>query len=192
MYDMQETLLSKQDMLRLLEELNDEAVKYDFYAVLDVYGGSAIALGYIDSRKSMDIDAVYITNSHKSLRRATDTIAKRHSLSSDWINEAIMSLVMNDLRYNDVAIKLNSMSNIEIRIPSAEQLLAMKLYAGRDKDIDDAVELAGMTGLTSRRQLIDLIHKYFNKKAISRKAIENKDKDIYWAIDEVIEACNDT
>jgi hypothetical protein len=163
--------LDKRGIIQLLTELDEELVRRGICVNLDVYGGSAMALAYNDLRVSRDVDAVASTANHNVFRRAVTKIAERHRLDKNWLNEAVMSVVSEDmfagrLQLQQIDLRLR---NLSVRVPSPSQMLAMKLYAARDKDLADAVVLARALGITGRAQLEAVVRQYYRPDSIKRQ-----------------------
>jgi hypothetical protein len=130
------------------------------------------------------------TANYNVFRQAVERIAERYSISGDWINEAVSTIVSEDMllhRQEMQSIDFG-LRNITIRIPSRVQLLAMKLFAARDKDVHDAAMLARALNIRSKAELEEVVKRYYKADSIKR---QNRRKgghnQIYNAINAVTE-----
>ena len=92
-----------------------------------------MALEHNDERVTHDVDA-RILSGHGAIRRAVQTIADEEKLSPYWLNEA-MTVYEPDEDRNPRPIYNGE--NLTVTGASRERLIAMKLTAGRETDIDD-------------------------------------------------------
>ncbi|MDR1605072.1 MAG: hypothetical protein LBS10_09875 [Gracilibacteraceae bacterium] len=160
--------MNREDMLRLLGELGDYLAENGCHAILDIYGGSAIALAYSDSRVSQDIDCIIAgSTNYETFRQAIAEIGRRNALGRDWLNEQVLPIIENDFILSRMNV-FGKNKGLEIRVPDAEFLLASKLYSARlqAKDLEDALKLARTTGNTSRTDLEVVLKKYVRPEAI--------------------------
>jgi hypothetical protein len=161
--------LDKETVLRVFEFLNGVLAKQHLAASIKVYGGAAMMLVCLDTRMSNDIDVIVSTKEHKKFWDAVRKTAQHFGLPELFFDEAIMSIVAEDLKRDDTAVHL-TLSNLEIKTPKPEQLLAMKLFSARldesSKDLEDAVVLCKDLSISKRPQLIGLLEQYVRKDAI--------------------------
>ena len=132
--------LSKTELLGLLDMLSERLYRARAVARLYVIGGACMALAFDRGRSTEDID-VRIDAGHAALLDAAHAIARERGLPQDWLNEQAMSAI--DLGTDERAQTLYESRNLVVTGASAQYLLAMKLAAGRDKDITDIEYLLG-------------------------------------------------
>ena len=58
---------------------------------------------------------------------------------------------------------------LKVRIPDAKCMLAMKLFAARSKDMEDAKTLAIKAGITSEKKLTELFVQGYGERHLSPK-----------------------
>ena len=126
--------LSKAELLELLDVLSERLHRRQAVARLYVIGGACMALAYDRGRSTEDID-VRIDAGHAALREAAHEIARERGLPQAWLNEQAMSAL--DVGTDERAPTLYESRSLVVTGASAQYLLAMKLAAGRDKDISD-------------------------------------------------------
>lgn len=79
--------LNRESIIDLLQELNDELGQRGAKADLFLVGGAALALAYDATRSTRDLDAVFLPTD--VVRASASTIAERHALPADWLNDAV-------------------------------------------------------------------------------------------------------
>ncbi|WP_225438758.1 hypothetical protein [Candidatus Frankia nodulisporulans] len=85
--DMTTPGLDRESIAGLLQELNDELGRRGAKADLFLVSGAALALAYHAHRSTRYLDAVFPPT--HVIRAATATLAERHGLSTDWLNDAV-------------------------------------------------------------------------------------------------------
>ena len=130
--------LSKAELIELLDTLSQRLQRKRTIARLYVIGGACMALAYGRGRSTRDIDA-RIDTGHGALIEAARDIARERGLPQSWLNDQATSAIPRgpDRR----AQTLYESHHLIVTGASAEYLLAMKLEAGRDKDIEDIAYL---------------------------------------------------
>ena len=59
-----------------------------------------------------------------------------------------------------------SQGKLEVYVPDAGYILALKLLSGRDKDLSDIEALLATLGIKNRRQAEALLRRYIEKKTL--------------------------
>src|SRR5262245_5107082 len=132
-------LLTRQEIIIALERLGQLALAQGYTLQLVVVGGAAMVLGYNARPSTHDIDALFLPPPEAHVVRGwAKIIAHEFAWPDDWLNDAAKGYLIG---LSQGPILLHS-PGIEVRQPTAEQLLAMKLCAWRDDvDIADAARL---------------------------------------------------
>lgn len=135
---MNKPALSKSELTELLDALSERLHSRRTVARIYMIGGACMALAYGRGRSTEDIDA-RIDTGHGALTDAAREIARERGLAESWLNEQATSAIPRtpDRR----AQTLYESPNLVVTGASAEYLLAMKLEAGRDKDVEDIAYL---------------------------------------------------
>ena len=135
-----ETRLDRDRLKELLGELNAELRQDGVKATIYVFGGAAIALGYDAKRGTWDADVRIKRGSHHQVGKAAQRIGRRHGLNADWMNEAGTAAIP---RGEDPGVRtVEGGSNLKVEVASRRWMIAMKLEAGRDVDLNDVSRLA--------------------------------------------------
>lgn len=150
------------EMMSLVEEVDEvlqaEAEPGVMY-VLYVVGG--VAMGPVfDARMTQDID-VATEGIPAEVSRAAKVVAKRHGISSTWINNQAAEFIDVDLPLEAFDI-LYAGQSLLVRGAKPEYLLAMKVMSGRGKDLQDIIDLAEATGIVTHSALVDLCDQVFS------------------------------
>ena len=125
--------LTKERLQKLFARM-DRLIGHDKEtAEIYIVGGALVALEHNNERVTRGVDA-RILSGHKAVRRAVQTIADEEKLSPYWLNEAMTVYEPGEDRnprpiYNG--------TNLTVTGASRNRLIAMKLNAGRDADIED-------------------------------------------------------
>ena len=130
--------LSRTELLELLDTLSQRLRSRRVVASLYVIGGACMALAYDRARSTEDIDA-RIDVGHEALFEAAHEIARERGLPQDWLNDQAMSVM--DISTDRQAQTLYESPSLVVTGASAQYLLAMKLEAGRNKDVADVAHL---------------------------------------------------
>ena len=157
---------------------------------LMIAGGAALALMWAD-RTTHDVDVLEhrfrAPPHHQDAERRTAAVdfismrfpaelataarrvAEAEGLPRNWLNGAVAIFTPGCDLHPQV---LHQSDCLTIEAPSARVLLAMKLHAARDQDLQDAARLARYTATTDPEQLLDLVaNAYGTDAATSHTAI---------------------
>ena len=165
--------ITRELALKLFEEIGMELDNMGLYATLDVYGGVAMMLSFMSQYSSDDIDIRFSGISYDKYKKIIEKISKKHPyLGPNWVDEGVALIIRDNMRREDLA-KMQDFGGLRIRQPSAEQLLAMKIFAARleeDKsDLEHAKVLCKALGISGRLQLESVLKKYFKEESIKNK-----------------------
>lgn len=132
-------LIARQELIEALEHLGRLAEAQGEKVELVLIGGALMVLAYETRPSTHDVDAVILAP-HETyiVRTFAKTVALERGWPEDWLNDAAKGYLVG-LSPGPVIF---TAPGIEVRSPSAAQLLAMKLSAWRDDvDIADARRL---------------------------------------------------
>ncbi len=166
------------DFFVLYAALDAELAEGDDVDVV-IVGGAAVIPQWMH-RGSFDVDVI-----SKSLtpvaREAIARIGRQHGVAENWLNDAARISTPN-LPY-DLTL-LYEGNRFRVFLPDNEYLLATKLFAAREVDIDDTILLARDTGTVDLEDMLDLLqrawpnhlleprHRYFAESIAERLAEE--------------------
>lgn len=136
----------------LFAELDAELEGRDEPVRVLVGGGAALAFKWSD-RRTYDVDLIG-GDFPTDFRRAVAAVAERNNLEWHWINDGgTAGTAALEPRPQPLYVG----ENFQAYSPDDRYLLAMKLFAARDRDFDDAVRLSLESGITSTKAMVKLI-----------------------------------
>jgi len=94
----------------------------------------------------------------KVFRSAINTIAKTFRLRRDWMNDVVAAFTP-PLPAESLMLWRDS-PNLQIYVPQADCMLALKLLAGRERDAEDIAALCAQLAIQTREQAQALVDRY--------------------------------
>lgn len=149
-------LISRLEIIHVLERLGQLAAQQGQSIELIVVGGAAMLLLYNARSSTRDVDVVILTPEASIVRSLAKQVAQETDLPDDWLNDAAKGYLIGISRGS----VLLAAPGIRVVSPSIAQLLAMKLSAWRDDiDINDARHLLqSLSG--SQQQIWESVQPY--------------------------------
>lgn len=145
--------LSRAEISELLEELSSRLAAEDVAARIYVVGGAAIALDWDTRRSTHDIDAVL--HPRTTVREVAAQMARERRLPDDWLSDGVAPFVPpRDTGRRPQVVARHG--NVEVVTAPAEHLLAMKMAAFRQGDMEDLRVLVRHLRLTTPEEVADL------------------------------------
>jgi len=154
--------LTRDQVLGLLREVGEYLLGRGSEATIYVVGGAAMALVFDSRRVTRDVDAA-IRSDSDAVREAVAVVAERHDLDPDWLNTRAAAFMTNEP--DDDATEL-TVPGLRVLLASPEHLIAMKLRAMRDRDLDDLETLFRYTGIAHPQQAADIHNRLFGESYI--------------------------
>lgn len=119
-----------------------------------------------------DVDAVF--QPAATVRDAARQVGGAMGLPADWLNDGVKGFT--SARLDVTAGGLPQFPHLRLTMPVPEYLLAMKCMAARlggttgdQSDVPDIVFLTRHLGITSAKQVLDLVAQYYPENRISIK-----------------------
>lgn len=142
--------LTREDVHRLLAEVGAFLHVRGWTATVYVAGGAAMTLLFDGRASTRDIDAVFRSD-RGQLTAAVRDVAARHGLPYEWLNDRVSTLVPSapDTQATELVLP-----GLHVLVSSERHLLAMKMLAGRDRDLPDLRLLFTRLGITSPEQAV--------------------------------------
>jgi len=140
----------------LLAEVGAELDAVGVVADLFLVGGAAVALAYDSRRLTRDVDAVFAPAAQ--VRTAAERVAQVHGLSADWLNDAVKGFLPPGVPASRLLMEV---PGLRVEVAEPRYLLALKLRAARDEDVDDVRLLAGLVGITTAQECLALLEAMF-------------------------------
>ena len=156
------SLFNREELLTLLREVGAILVSRRVEATLYVVGGAAIAFQFDARRVTRDVDAA-IRSERDDLTEAVALVADRHGLAPDWLNARAAAFLPGE---PDAAATEITLPGLRLAVASPEHLIALKLRALRDRDMDDLETLFRHVGITDPRQAAAIHDKLFDDSHI--------------------------
>ena len=157
-------MLTKERIIRLFAELNDELRRAGVHGDVCIVGGAAMIIAYDARPATRDVDAVWRPSS--DIRAAADRVAARHDdVDPDWLNDGVKGFLPGD-DHAELRVVYEA-DSLTVSAPSPEYLLATKLLASRaGRDEADILTLYRLCGLTTVEQGLDLVERYYPGRPI--------------------------
>ncbi len=142
-------MLSREHILDLFAELDQELCDVGTRGDVFLVGGAAMALAYDARPSTRDVDAIWRPASE--IRTAAGRIAARHDdLDADWLNDGVKGFLPREDRGDQPVVYDGRCLTVSAASP--EYLLATKLLASRvGRDEDDVRLLLERCGFTTVR-----------------------------------------
>jgi hypothetical protein len=151
------SLLSRQDILELLEELGAELESQGTRADMFLVGGAAMSLSYSTRRSTRDLDAVFEPKT--VVYEAALAVGIRHGLGEGWLNDAVKGFLPG---HDPNATVVLDHPGISVRVASPRFLFAMKAAAARvERDAGDLMRLYQLCGFESVDEALECVEQYY-------------------------------
>ena len=151
--------LNTSSLPKMLDALDRELGRDRTKATIYIAGGARMILGIRQDRKTSDIDGV-IREGHGSVINAAQQIARREGVPETWLNEQMTQSLPRKPDTGEVTLYRGT--HLTVRGASLEHMLAMKTYAHRRVDIEDAkviVEKLGIDNTADVREITEDVYK---------------------------------
>ena len=164
--------LSAAEIKRLLGELDAELERRNQRVVLYVVGGANIALALDARRSTKDIDAV-VKRGFDVVFDAAKAVAETESgLGADWLNSDFtggtpdggLSWSWMDKSDDDTPTSEFTGNALSVELASPQMMLALKVLAGRDKDLEDIYLLMRETGIKTPLEVGQNLAKFTGRR----------------------------
>lgn len=149
---------------QLGQELSDKGVQKPVHILM--IGGAYMLLLMHAPRTTDDVDFFWLEDDEAVLQQAiyalrdgVQAVAEKNDLEIDWLN-----YMTHLLMYDQVPIPKGKLwkryGPLHIHVPSKQYILALKIIAGRNKDLEDSRLLCQETHIKTRRQAQKLLDRY--------------------------------
>ena len=165
-------------LFQLGQELQKRGIQEPVHIL--IIGGAYMLLLTNTARNTDDIDIFWLEEEEglqralRPLQEGVMAVAERNQIDPNWLNY-MTQLLMYDLVIVPDGDLWKTFGPLHIYAPPQEYILALKIFAGRDKDIEDCKILLQQMGIITRRQAQILLDRYIlpdaqknNTKTISR------------------------
>lgn len=152
-------LLSREQILRLLRELDAELVHAGAKVELLMVGGAVMTIVLQAREQTKDIDAIFEPT--EPVLDAVRRIAQREELPEDWLNDAAKGFVVPSGEFDPYM----EGEALRVFVARPDYLLAMKILAmrpeGQATDFDDIRFLCRYLGITTAAAAMDVVERYY-------------------------------
>lgn len=169
--------LSKQDIERLLNLLNEELRSASVNGEMYLVGGAVMCLAFGARESTQDLDAYFEPT--KKIREAAARVAVESGVDERWLNDGVKGYLSGKGSFS----KYLELSNLKVFCADANYLLAMKCLAMRIgeefQDLDDIRYLLRHIGLQKYEDAVAIISKYYPFERFPQKTL--------YALEELLE-----
>jgi hypothetical protein len=129
-----------------------------------IIGGAYMLLLEKAPRTTNDVDVFWLEEeafqrAREPLSECVLAVTRKYALSPDWFNYLTQFLMQNDIFVPDGEL-WKQFGPLHIYVPPKEYILALKITAGRDKDLDDCAILFPQSGIVTYEQAKQLLDRY--------------------------------
>jgi hypothetical protein len=161
--------LTRADLRRLFELLNEELRSSQTEAELFLVGGAVMCLAYAARPSTQDVDALF--RPPAEVRAAAARVAARAQVNPDWLNDGVKGFMSAQ---GDFAPFIE-FDHLRIMMAQPEYLLAMKCLAMRIgaefHDEDDVRYLLRHLDIRSYEKAVATITKYYPLERFPQKTL---------------------
>jgi Nucleotidyltransferase of unknown function (DUF6036) len=170
-------------LAQLGQELADRGVQKPLRVLM--IGGAYMLLLAKMQRSTDDVDILWLDEDNAfqraidALRESVQAVAEKQRLEPDWFN-SMTHLLMYDVVTIPKGTLWRRFGPLHIYTPSKTYILALKILAGRQKDIEDSRALLPSVRVKTRQQARRLLDRYVSSAALASNA-----EDIEHALEEL-------
>lgn len=151
--------MTAEDIENYLSQLGQELLKRGIQEPIHllVIGGAYMLLLTNTARNTDDIDIFWLEEEEglqralRPLQESVLAVAEANQIDHDWLNY-LTQLLLYDLVIIPEGSLWKTYGPLHIYAPPQEYILALKILAGRDKDIEDCKILLQQGTITTRQQ----------------------------------------
>lgn len=171
----------EQYLAELGKELEGRDVKKPVRILL--IGGAYMLLQANAPRPTYDIDILWLDEdvlqrAYAPIRESVQAVKEKYGLEANWFNYLAQTLM-----YDEVFVPNGKFwkrfGPLHIYIPGREYILALKIAAGRDKDLDDCAILLLKMRIRTREKAEQLLQKYLSPYGREKNA-ESIEHSLRW------------
>ncbi|MBV9688813.1 MAG: hypothetical protein JO202_03775 [Ktedonobacteraceae bacterium] len=159
--------MKAEDIENYLSQLGQELAKQGIQEPIHLLliGGAYMLLLASSPRNTDDIDIFWLEEEEglqralRPLQEGVSAVAQVNQINPDWLNY-MTQLLMYDLVIVPEGNLWKTYGPLHIYAPPQEYILALKMFAGREKDIEDCKILLQQIEISSRQQAQSLLERY--------------------------------
>ena len=159
--------LTKADIHRLFELLNEELAAEKCHGELYLVGGAVMCLTFGARDSTRDVDALFKPT--RVVREAATRVASRLDVPATWLNDAVKGFLSPRGEFDDYL----ELGHLSVFVAPPSYLLAMKCAAMRlgeeFHDLDDVRYLLRYLNITSSAEALAIVTQYFDEEQLPAK-----------------------
>ena len=166
--------LHKEELLSGLRRIDELAREEGVLVEMTLYGGAALAIAYDLRDTTRDVDVAIHTQTGKA-RELIRRVADENEWDENWINDGVKGFLSANEEVARMEAFDNGEAGLSIFVASPRYLFAMKCLAmrvgeaGHDGDREDIENLAGLAGVRTTQEALDLISSFYPDNQVSEK-----------------------
>ena len=162
--------LTRDDILQLFTELAGKLRNRHVRGHVYIVGGAAMIFGFRRERTTHDVDARIKNDKEAVLAAIAEVAAEHNDLPANWLNENATLFMPHG--EDPRPLPVFDTPDLVVTGASAEHLLAMKLEAGRETDVDDVRTLVNSLDIRSESEAITIHDAIFPHTPLRDKGLE--------------------
>ena len=159
-----------------LEGLEEQLASQDVRAHIYIVGSAVLLMAHRRSHTTMDVDALSIDHRDVVLA-AAKAVAKQQGLPENWLNDEVRWIPTLPPQRDARAEVLYDSCHLVVTGASAPHILAMKVRAARNRDVEDIKLLIRQLGITTIQEVREIHHAVYPHDGIP------------WRSEQRVEAC---
>ena len=156
-------------MLDALGRLGDHLAEDKVVADVHVIGGAVMVTEYGARDSTADVDA-FDYHPHGAVERAAARVARDMRLPRSWLNQQASAFVPRDADWRRSSVFDHP--NLHLYVIAPDQLLAMKVRAGRPTDAEDIATLCAILEIRTLGDVENITRAAFPGEEIPARALE--------------------
>lgn len=160
-------MLTKADILRLLELLDAELATHDIEGEIYLVGGAVMCVAFDAREATRDVDALFTPT--RLIREAAARVAARAGVPDTWLNDAVKDYLSPRGEFD----RFLELAHLKVFVPHPRYLLAMKCAAMRlgeeFHDLDDVRYLLRFLNLSTAEEALAIVTHYFDEAQLLPK-----------------------
>jgi predicted nucleotidyltransferase len=158
------TMLERDQIEQYLREVGAELDAQGLTGEILITGGAYMTLVLKSRGSTKDVDAVPISDP-AALRDAAATVAAKHGLPSDWLNDGVKGFIAVE---PDARLWADY-PGLRVYEPGEDYMFAMKVSAARPEDLRDITALRDALGLKSAEEALAIVERYIPARLLTVK-----------------------
>lgn len=158
--------LSAGDVLELFESLGGLLSERGLARQIYVGGGAAMLLRYGRLALTRDVDVASVD---RVLAEAAQRIAEDRGLDREWLSAGMTAWAPP----SDDSDEVIQYGGLTVTVAGPRPMLAMKLVAGRGRDVDDILRLCAHLGVTSAQEAVAVAVEVYGRDSVALGDIDD-------------------